>query len=232
MDPQGFYVYELVDPRDGHAFYVGKGRDDRAWQHEKDVREGRWTNIPKCERIRAVLEAGLEVSVRIVRDGLEESAAFALEMEMIVAGREGLTNIVVPRSVPKVARLAPISEERRAQLAMEQKAELSRLMAMHDAFQRQRDKPKPVDDGAGQWDSCASIVLPGPKSKADPSRCLSELALYLLIMAKRWNVQDPVVGRKFLEICAAVKNARAELNGEEGRWEVIGPGEIADEAIY
>jgi hypothetical protein len=30
----GWYVYLLRDPRTGEIFYIGKGRGDRAFQHE------------------------------------------------------------------------------------------------------------------------------------------------------------------------------------------------------
>jgi hypothetical protein len=42
-----FYVYELIDPRDGKVFYVGKGKGERAWQHEIDVRRGDQGRNPK-----------------------------------------------------------------------------------------------------------------------------------------------------------------------------------------
>jgi uncharacterized protein len=30
-----WYVYRLIDPRNGETFYVGKGRADRVFQHAK-----------------------------------------------------------------------------------------------------------------------------------------------------------------------------------------------------
>ena len=32
----GFYVYRLIDPRNGQTFYVGKGRGDRVFAHIND----------------------------------------------------------------------------------------------------------------------------------------------------------------------------------------------------
>ena len=29
----GYYVYRLIDPRNGETFYVGKGKDNRVFQH-------------------------------------------------------------------------------------------------------------------------------------------------------------------------------------------------------
>ena len=33
-----FYTYELIDPRDGTVFYIGKGNGSRRYAHEKEAR--------------------------------------------------------------------------------------------------------------------------------------------------------------------------------------------------
>ena len=33
----GWYVYRLVDPRNGETFYVGKGKDDRIFDHGRGL---------------------------------------------------------------------------------------------------------------------------------------------------------------------------------------------------
>lgn len=89
-----FYVYELIDPRDGTVFYVGKGTGRRAHDHTKRARRGNEPNINKAVVIRAILDAGQKPIIRIVRDGMIESAAFWLEAETITAhGIGNLTNI-------------------------------------------------------------------------------------------------------------------------------------------
>ena len=32
-----YYVYRLIDPRNGQTFYVGKGKNDRVFRHAQGV---------------------------------------------------------------------------------------------------------------------------------------------------------------------------------------------------
>ena len=40
MSDWKYYVYELIDPRNGEVFYVGKGSGKRAYKHERAVMNG------------------------------------------------------------------------------------------------------------------------------------------------------------------------------------------------
>ena len=86
------YVYELIDPRDGVVFYVGKGFGGRMYQHEADVRAGRGQNPAKCQRIRAILEAGQQVRCAVVSRHETDDEAFAAERAHM-ASFSGLTNM-------------------------------------------------------------------------------------------------------------------------------------------
>ena len=86
-----FYTYELVDPRSGNVFYVGKGCRDRRYAHERDARKGK--SGAKCDRIREIIQEGHRVVVRIVERFEDEKAAYAAERELIAAhGADNLTN--------------------------------------------------------------------------------------------------------------------------------------------
>lgn len=78
----GYYVYLLVDPRDGKIFYVGKGKGDRVFAHVHCAIATESDN-DKLNTIRDIQRAGLEVRHYIVRHGLEEKEAFLVESVLI-----------------------------------------------------------------------------------------------------------------------------------------------------
>ena len=89
----GFYVYRLLDPRNGETFYVGKGKGNRVFNHSKLVKETLLAEeakksedeVPetsddlKFETINRILKAGLEPIVIIHRHGMDEATAFHVE---------------------------------------------------------------------------------------------------------------------------------------------------------
>jgi len=102
---KNYYVYALADPRTGEWFYVGKGKDGRAWKHEADVRAGRCLNALKTQRILNIIEANHEVQCEFVAENLLESEALALERRLIDLHRDRLTNLA-PGSVLAIEREA------------------------------------------------------------------------------------------------------------------------------
>lgn len=92
----GYYVYFLCDPEDGKIFYVGKGKGERLFHHVKEARRSvLQSNGAKNQKILRILAKGLEVQEIIFADEMGESAALALERELIQLFKiHGLTNIV------------------------------------------------------------------------------------------------------------------------------------------
>ena len=92
----GNYVYRLIDPRNGETFYVGKGRNNRVFDHAAGVAdsadEDSQTLGSKLDRIRAIKNAGLEVLHVIHRHEIPEAAIFEVEAALMDA-YPGLTNI-------------------------------------------------------------------------------------------------------------------------------------------
>ena len=76
-----YYVYCLVDPRDNKIFYIGKGKNQRVFDHVLGAVE----SDPKSEKIaqiKDILAEGLNVKHYVLRHNLEEK--IALEMEALL----------------------------------------------------------------------------------------------------------------------------------------------------
>lgn len=77
-----YYVYALIDPRDKKPFYVGKGKDNRVFDHLQCAIENP-TASDKYEKIREIVNSGLLVTHVIIKHGLTEKAAFQVESSLI-----------------------------------------------------------------------------------------------------------------------------------------------------
>ena len=97
-----YYVYRLIDPRNGQTFYVGKGKGNRIFAHVNDALknyDGEKYEVEneddaslKIKQIREIRNAGLEVIHVIQRYGMKENEALEVEAALIDCF-PGLTNI-------------------------------------------------------------------------------------------------------------------------------------------
>ena len=94
-----YYVYRLIDPRDGQTFYVGKGKGNRVFDHaaqqieisnDTDVDEDE-TSL-KMRTIGEIRAARLEVLHVVHRHGMDEKTSFEVEAALMDAF-PGLSNI-------------------------------------------------------------------------------------------------------------------------------------------
>lgn len=91
----GYYVYALFD-EDRVPFYVGKGIGNRVFSHAASALADP-TPSDKLEQIRAIRAAGREVRHVIIRHGLTEATAFAVEaslIDLMAYMGQGISNIV------------------------------------------------------------------------------------------------------------------------------------------
>lgn len=102
-----FYVYVYIDPRKepttingytfaGEPFYIGKGKEKRAWTHLKES-SSRATNTLKHGKIQRIRQSGVEPIVELMVTGLSEEDALRLEREWIASIGTKWTIAEIPR---------------------------------------------------------------------------------------------------------------------------------------
>jgi len=75
----GYYVYRLIDPRDGSVFYIGKGKGNRVYAHLNEAlayQGDEDATSAKIHQIRQIKNANLEPIHIIHRHGLTEKRPF------------------------------------------------------------------------------------------------------------------------------------------------------------
>ena len=89
------YVYRLIDPRNGETFYVGRGREQRVFDHVSGAVDKADHDAldPKLGRIHEIRALDMDVAHIIHRHGMSEAAAKEVEAALIDA-YPGLVNRV------------------------------------------------------------------------------------------------------------------------------------------
>lgn len=93
-----YYVYALINPIDNTAFYIGKGKGKRMYQHLLD---GETSNDIKLAKIKEIREQGHEPFAIKILDNLPEILAFKNEAYLINT-MNNLTNMQIPKNYGKL----------------------------------------------------------------------------------------------------------------------------------
>lgn len=78
-----YYVYMLLDPKGNEPFYVGKGIDNRIFNHLDCALTDIDTLTAKYAIIREIIRSGKNVKHVIVRHGLTQNEAYQIEASLI-----------------------------------------------------------------------------------------------------------------------------------------------------
>lgn len=78
----GYYVYLLINPLDNKIFYVGKGKENRVFNHAKAALLD-WIKSDKLDIIREIIDNEQKVKYYILRHGMTEKEAYLVESAFI-----------------------------------------------------------------------------------------------------------------------------------------------------
>ena len=101
----GYYVYLLVDPRDGRIFHVGTGQGDRCFR-DPECAPGHRSRAT-LDTIREIRAAGQRVRIDILRHGLDAETAATVEAAVIEAlGSTDVRDQVIDEEASGVGRMS------------------------------------------------------------------------------------------------------------------------------
>ena len=141
-----YYVYKLLDPRTNLPFYVGKGKDARAYTHLK--KQSKTCNPKKDKVINELDSYGLEPVVDIFIKDLDEKTAYELEEKIILElGRDGiekngiLTNISLHSQPPsQKGKTRIFTEEHKKKLSQALKGKAKNYQTWQKGLTKETDK--------------------------------------------------------------------------------------------
>lgn len=108
--PRDFYVYKLIDPRTNTPYYVGKGKNKRAYFHLNEALSTSKKSA-KLNTIRDIIASGHNYTIEVVSDGMSEVDACEMEISLIVSlGRRNYDSNGVLTNILKSTKQADFSK--------------------------------------------------------------------------------------------------------------------------
>lgn len=92
----GYYVYRLVDPRNDETFYVGRGVNNRCFDHMEEAEDALFggRSSKKTDRINAIHKDGLKVETIMHRHALRDDEECGTVEAAMIEAYPDLTNKV------------------------------------------------------------------------------------------------------------------------------------------
>ena len=213
-DKLQYYVYRLIDPRNGETFYVGKGRGNRVFEHVAGELHPAVDDelTDKLKRIREIRKDGFEVAHVIHRHGMTEEQAFEVEAALIDAYPE-VTNQIGGRA----------SDERGL---MHAKQVVERYEAKEAVFTHTAVVISVNRTVAGRESVYAAVRYAW---KIDPKKAK---AAHLVVAVEQGLIIGVFIADQWL--AATPENFPGTTESRPGRWGFVGkeaPKEIADQYL-
>jgi hypothetical protein len=206
-DALASYVYVYIDPRNGQAFYVGKGKGNRLFSHLDDQ-----TESEKVRRIAELRAAGVEPQIDVLRYGLSDTDAALVEAAAIdLIGRPPQTNVVAGHHTQSFGRIT--SQEVIAMLTAKPVVvrEPAILITINQLYRSGMSPQELYEATRGFW------VVGPRREKAELA-----LAVYQGVVREVYRI------RAWHQAATSEYATRdSEANRGSGRWEF--EGEIADD---
>ena len=169
----GYYVYRLIDPRNGRTFYVGKGKGNRVFEHIKcALKENSSEENLKYKIIKEIKLAGLDVLHVIHHHGLTEKEALIVE-SAVMDCYDGLSNIQGGYDFDRGVANAITLEERYSAKPYDEPDDINYMII--------KIKQKTIDERGGIYEATRSAWHINPKNAKKCTYVLS--SLYGLVKA-------------------------------------------------
>ncbi|AEV89602.1 putative homing nuclease [Pseudomonas phage OBP] len=177
----GYYVYSLIDPRNGETFYVGKGVGNRVFMHVQDSLKTPHST-DKLDRIREIHDEGYEVTHLIIRHGMTEDQAFEVEAA-IIDMTPNLTNLVKGHgSIRGPKSIKQINEMYDAEIA-----DIDGLKVLMIKINNSYGKMDPIDATCFSWKISAEKMM-----KADVILGVANGIIRTVLEPRGWNFSNPI----------------------------------------